>query len=100
MSMTCTVAGQYAFMYSDTGASGSVYFGLSLNSSNLSTNFGAIGDAEALVAGSTRANQSGLVHVIWPLAVGDVVRAHAHTGLVGTDSHLIRLLACRVNVVI
>jgi hypothetical protein len=81
---TCTEAGIYAFEYADA-FSGVNDLGLSLNSSQLTTNIGSITAADRLVHATTgAADYFACVSVTVALAVGDVVRPHTSGGAEST----------------
>jgi hypothetical protein len=85
-SFTVTEAGIYSFTYSDLFNVNNCYFGLSLNSTQLTTNVVTITAADRLVASG--ANTAEVVaSVSWTgyLAVGDVVRPHADSNVSGTN---------------
>lgn len=75
-SFTCTEAGIYCFSYNDV-FSASSNFGLSINSSQLSTGIASITTADRLImATAPAASQATEVSVTIALSVGDVVRPH------------------------
>jgi hypothetical protein len=76
-SFTCTEAGIYCFSYDDAFSAGA-NFGLSLNSSQLTTAINSITASDRLVMATTSAAAGfQCVSVTVALAVGDVVRPHA-----------------------
>jgi len=76
-SFTITVAGVYAITYSDAGNGGGEYFGISVNSNQLTTAVHLITSAHRVgVTTTSGSGQYGHVTATLPLNVGDVVRAH------------------------
>lgn len=84
-SFTINTSGVYAISYCDSFAGGGP-LGLSLNSSQLTTDITAITAANRLAMARIANNNYGM-EVSWTgyLSAGDVVRAHTNAGAVGTD---------------
>jgi len=75
-SFTITEAGIYAIHYADCFSTGSG-FGLSLNSSQLTTSIASITTSDRLILGSTSGTSAAAVaSITLALSVGDIVRPH------------------------
>jgi hypothetical protein len=71
--------GIYAVKYRDTKAAGACYFGISLNSAELTTSIDAITIASMVAFASTpSAGLPGEINAVVKLSAGDVVRAHTN----------------------
>jgi len=75
---TINEAGVYAISYVDGRDTGTGYFGISLNSTQLTTSIDAITEADRLVSGYVASGIGGDFSVTKRLAVGDVIRAHTN----------------------
>jgi hypothetical protein len=86
-SFTCTESGIYAFSYSSCFNAATAVFGLSLNSSQLTTSIVSITAADRL-ASSAVSHSNLLYSVAWTgyLAAGDIVRPHSDTSPAGTST--------------
>lgn len=74
---TINETGIYSVFYSDVGASGnSASFGISVNSSQLTTSIGSITAANRLVFGYTNGALEGTASGVFRFSSGDVVRPH------------------------
>lgn len=95
-SFTCTVAGIYSFTYADA-FSGVNDLGLSINSSQLTTNIGSITAADRLVHTTTgAADYFGAVSITVALAVNDVVRPHTSGGAASSVTGRVSFTAQRI----
>jgi len=87
-SFTINADGVYAVMYSDNFNAYSV-MGISLNSSELTTNVGAITLADLLsITTPSAADVRNTAFAILPLASGDIVRAHTNGAASGANAAL------------
>lgn len=83
-SFTVATAGIYSFTYTDEGDTGSPTIGLSVNSSELTTDLSAITAADRLVmTNHGNGNERGSISWTGYLAANDVVRAHTNSGTAG-----------------
>lgn len=83
-SFTVNTAGVYAIAYTDEGDTGAPHMGISLNSSQLTTDLSAITAANRLVGTNFgTGNERGSVAVTVLLAANDVIRAHTNSGTAG-----------------
>lgn len=95
-SFTVNVAGVYAISYSDAFVSGS-YFGISLNSSQLTTSVVSITASDLLIQ-STNSNNTYSGAVSWTgyLPAGSVLRPHTAGQTAGTPTNSVQFTICRI----
>lgn len=98
--LTINESGKYAIHYSDLESSvtGGEYFGISVNSSELTTNIQSIAVADRIAFGSVATNgTAGSMSVTANLSQGDILRPHTSGNLDGA-SDLVYLSICKVGV--
>lgn len=89
LEITINRSGRYAFCFvvCATGAGGDVYFGLSLNSSSLTTSVFSIGVSERIALADTGASATKEVSSTIYLKKGDIVRPHTDGGAPGATAY-------------
>lgn len=95
--LTCTENGLYYFSYSELFSTANS-FGLSVNSSQLTTDIESITAANKIISSATTAATTlSNVSVVVPLVAGDVVRAQTNTGLADSIAPArVTLIAARI----
>jgi len=94
-SFTINNPGVYSISYSDSSATAASYFGISLNSTQLTTNFGSITTADKLNTGMV-SSVNDTMSCSWTgyLNAGDIVRAHGNNSSIGTAQPLFTITRC------
>lgn len=95
-SFTINEDGIYSITYADGSTTTGVRFGISLNSSQLTTDIDTITTADAIdIAGTSGANEIGKSVFVGFLRAGDVIRAHTQNTTTATS--VVRFTICKVS---
>lgn len=97
-SFTINTTGKYAISHTDQFTTGGGHVGISINSTQLTTNIGSITAAHiGATSYITNANEPGCASVTMDLTAGDVVRCHTNGEAAGTLTNATQFCITRVG---